>query len=338
MHPVRLRLAHANVALVITVLAALGTKPAHAGNPIIRDRFTADPAAMVHGGRVYLYTGHDEAKPTDKTFRMYDWRCYSSDDMTNWKDEGSPLSVKAFRWARSSAWASQVVERDGKFYWYVCARQPDGFAICVAVGESPTGPFVDAIGKPLVTNDMTRGAIDRKNNREINWDDIDPTVFIDGDGQAHLYWGNTKCRRVKLKANMTELDGPIVDVDLPNFVEAPWLHKRGDTYYLSYAYEFPEKIAYATAASVTGPWTFRGIINDLLPNSDTNHQAIIEFKGEWWFFYHTAGLPGGGQFRRSVCVDRLFYEPDGSIRPIVRTADAVAATQPATQPSAPVAP
>jgi beta-xylosidase len=300
---------------VLTALLAIGSPaiPAVAENPIIQDRFTADPAALVYKGKVYLYTGHDEASPEDKRFVMRDWRCYSSDDLVRWKDHGSPLSAKAFAWARGDAWASQVIERGGKFYWYATVYHAaiPGYSIGVGVADSPTGPFKDARGSALITNDMTRDI-------DITWDDLDPTVFID-DGQAYLFWGNTRCRYAKLKPSMTELDGPIVRVDVPKFTEAPWIHKYNGRYYLSYAYGFPEQIAYATADRITGPYTFRGVINDVVPNSPTNHQAIVEFKSKWYFFYHNAALPGGGEHRRSVCVEELFYNPDGTIRPITQT-------------------
>lgn len=310
--------------------------PAVASNPIIQDRYTADPAALVHAGRLYLYVGHDEAAPDGRGFVMRDWRLYTTTDLARWEPAGAPLAVRDFRWASGDAWAAQVIERDGRFYWYVTARHATvpGFAIGVAVADRPEGPFVDARGSALVTNDMTRGAL--LGGREIDWDDIDPTVAIDDDGQAYLFWGNTKLRYARLKPNMTELDGPIVDVDLPQFTEAPWLHRRGGVWYLSYAHGFPERIAYATAPGLTGPWTFRGVINDTIPRSPTNHQAIVEFAGRWWFFYHTAALPGGGEFRRSVSVEELVHEPDGSIRPIRQT---LAPRPPLTAgPPAPLAP
>lgn len=315
---------HTVAAFTAVTIAFTTTMTAVAENPVIRDRFTADPAALVHDGRVYLYTGHDEAKPEDKHFVMRDWRCYSSADLKTWTDHGSPLSLQSFAWAGSDAWAGQVIERGGKFYWFVTVRpRGQGFAIGVAVADSPLGPFADALGKPLISNDMTTGATNAE-GREIDWDDLDPTVLIDDD-QAYLFWGNTKCRYAKLKDNMTELDGPIVDVDLPRFTEAPWLHKHAGRYYLSYAYEYPEKIAYATADRITGPWTFSGVINELIPNSPTNHQSIIQFKGEWYFFYHTAALPGGGPFRRSVAAERLVHRPDGSIEPVTQTAEGLGA-------------
>ncbi|MEJ2501799.1 MAG: glycoside hydrolase family 43 protein, partial [Gemmatimonadota bacterium] len=283
-------------------------------NPIIRERFSSDPAALVHDGRVWLYTGHDEAPEWGNGFVMREWHLYSSDDMVEWVHHGVPVSVETFPWAISDAWASQAIERDGRFYFYATVRHAtiNGFAIGVAVADSPEGPFIDPRRSALVTNAMTAGP------NGMDWDDIDPTVFIDDDGQAYLFWGNTVPRYAKLRDNMIELDGPIVDLDLPGFTEAPWVHQRDGTYYLSYGYGFPEQIAYATAPTITGPWTFEGVINDVVPGSPTNHQSIIEFQDEWYFFYHNAELPGGGEFRRSVAVERLFYDADGDIIPITQ--------------------
>lgn len=291
---------------------------AQASNPIITDVRTADPAALVVKDKVYLYTGHDEAKDNTKFYEMHDWLVFSSSDMVNWEAHGPRMSIKDFKWAKSDAWASQIIERKGKFYWYVAVRHDDtkpGFAIGVAVSDSPLGPFKDALGKALITNDMTT---DTPND----WDDIDPSVFIDEDGQAYLFWGNTKPRYAKLKKNMVELDGPIQPINIPNFTEALWIHKHGDWYYLSYATGFPEKIAYAMSKSVTGPWEYKGILNELAGNSNTNHQAIIDFKGRSYFIYHNGGAsPDGGSFRRSVCVDDLIYNPDGTIKRIVMTTE-----------------
>ena len=139
-----------------------------------------------------------------------------------------------------------------------------------------------------------------------------------------LFWGNTKCRYVKLKKNMIEFDGPIQTLDLPNYTEAPWIHKRKGWYYLSYAYEFPEKIAYAMSRSITGPWQFKGIINEIAGNSNTNHQAIINFKGKDYFIYHNGALAAdAGSFHRSVCIDYLYYNPDGTIKKIIMTTEGI---------------
>jgi len=294
------------------------------GNPIIKDKYTADPSAMVYKNSVYLYVGHDEAPAKQERYMMNEWLVYSSENMTDWKEHPSPLKAKDFAWAKGDAWASQVIERNGKFYWYVAVEHGSikGKAIGVAVSDSPLGPFKDARGSAMITNDMTT------DETKISWDDIDPTVFIDDDGQAYLFWGNTQCYYIKLKPNMIDQDGPIQKVSLPHFTEAPWVHKRNGWYYLSYAYLFPEKIAYAMSRKITGPWEFKGILNEVAGNSNTNHQAIIDFKGKSYFIYHNGSIPNdGGSFRRSVCIDRLYYNADGTMKRIVMTTEGLKATK-----------
>ncbi|MDA6069321.1 glycoside hydrolase family 43 protein [Flavobacterium sp. AC] len=293
--------------------------PKKFNNPIIKDQYTGDPAALVYKDKVYLYAGHDEAPNDFNFYKMNEWVVYSSSDMKKWESHPVPLKASDFAWAKGDAWASQVIERNGKFYWYVTVEHGSvpGKAIGIAVSDSPTGPFKDALGKALITNDMTKFA-------NISWDDIDPTVYIDTDGQAYLFWGNTACHYAKLKDNMLELDGAIQHIDLPHFTEAPWIHKHKDWYYLSYAYEFPEKIAYAMSKSINGPWEFKGILNELAGNSNTNHQAIIDFKGQSYFIYHNgASIPNGGSFRRSVCVDKLYYNKDGTMKRVVMTSEGI---------------
>ncbi len=289
-------------------------------NPVIKDKFTADPAAYVFNDTVYLYAGHDQAPNDFNFYKMDEWLVYSSTNMVDWTEHPVPLKPTDFAWAKGDAWAAQVIERNGKFYWYVTVEHDDthpGKAIGVAVADSPVGPFKDALGKAIVTNDMTT-------QTGISWDDIDPSVIIDDDGQAYLFWGNTVCKYAKLKENMIELDGPIHTIDVPQFTEAPWIHKKGDWYYLSYASEFPEKIKYAMSKSVTGPWEYKGILNELAGNSNTNHQAIIEYKGKDYFIYHTGAInPNGGCFRRSVCIDKLEYNEDGTMKRVIMTSEGI---------------
>lgn len=287
-------------------------------NPLIRDAFTADPTALVSGGRLYLYTGHDEApydaRDSSRDFLMRDWRCYSTADMKTWRFEGTPLRATDFAWAAGSAFAASVIERDGTFYFYapVWAKDGSGFAIGVASSKTPAGPFTDALGAPLVRN------ADTPTPGPMLHDDIDPAAFIDRDGNAWLLWGNTHCYLAPLKPNMTELAGPIRKIDLPAFTEAPHLHAHGGRYYLTYAHRYPETIAYATAERVEGPYVFRGVINDVMPGCRTNHQAVVEFLGRWWFFYHGAPL-SGFELRRSVGVEELSHDAEGRIVPVVRT-------------------
>ena len=309
----------------IALNAAAQVKPAPVveGNPVIKHKYTADPAALVQGDTVYLYAGHDEGLPNKDGYVMNEWLCFSSTDMITWKEHPVPLTVKDFSWSKGDAWASQVVEHNGKFYWFITTEHASipGKSIGVAVSDHPAGPFKDAIGAALITNDMTKAT-------NISWDDIDPSVIIEDNGDAYLFWGNTKCYYAKLKPSMTELDGPIKAIDLPAFTEAPWIHKRKDWYYLSYAYQFPEKIAYAMSRSVNGPWEFKGILNEVAGNSNTNHQAIIDFKGQSYFIYHNGSIPTqGSSYRRSVCIDYLYYNKDGTIKRIVMTTEGLLANK-----------
>lgn len=297
------------------------------GNPIVRDKFTADPAPLVSGGRLYLYVGHDEYYPGQdsasggKEFNITEWLCYSTPDMKTWTDHGAVLSPADFKWATGEAWASQVVEKDGRFYYFTTVQGGGpytGKCVGVAVADSPVGPFTDAIGRPLVSDDMT------DNGTRGWWNDIDPTVLLDGD-DAWLCWGNGTCFLARLKPSLTEIDGDIRTVDLPAYVEGPWLHKHDGTYYLTYASmgSGREAIAYATAPSMDGPWTPRGELTGMAENSFTIHPGIAEFNGAWYLFYHNAVLEIDGHKgaigRRSVCVDTLRYGPDGLMLPVAQT-------------------
>jgi beta-xylosidase len=314
-HPAR----RAVAALVgLLCVTALFSATARADNPIVQHVYTADPAPLVYNGRVYLYTGHDEDGST--WFTMKEWRVWSSDDMVNWTDHGSPLSLATFSWASANAWAGQVVFRNGKFYWYVPVtnRATGRYAIGVAVSDSPTGPFRDALGHPLVENN-----------------EIDPTVFIDDNGQAYLYWGNPNLWYVKLNSDMTSYAGGPTRIPLTTagfgtrdgdqnrptlFEEGPWVYKRNGFYYLVFAAKCcSEFIAYSTAPGPTGPWTYRGTIMPTQGGSFTNHPGVIDFNGGSYFFYHNGALPSGGGFTRSVAVEKFSYNADGGFPTINMT-------------------
>jgi hypothetical protein len=291
-------------------------------NPIFTDTFTADPAALVVGDTVYAYVGHDAAG-VGMFFHMPEWLCYSSKDMKTWTPHGVIMKPEEFSYARPGvAWAGQVIRHDGKYYFYATLRQKDNDEHCigVAASDSPTGPFKDARGTPLITDGMTTDS-SRPNA------DIDPTVFIDDDGTPWLMWGNGDFYLAKLKQNMIEFDGPIQKMPHENVAEGPWLFKRNGLYYNVYAADVPgnppEKIAYATAEKITGPWKYRGLVTGSARNGFTIHPSVIEFKGRWYFFYHDGSTPlkgmPGGDCRRSVCVEYLTFNPDGTIQPITQT-------------------
>ena len=292
---------------------------ANAQNPIVQTNYTADPAPMIHNGTVYVYTSHDEDVTVRNFFTMNDWLCYSSTDMVNWTDHGVVLSYKDFEWARGDAWAGQCIFRNGKFYYYVPVNQKNGGnAIGVAVSDSPTGPFKDAIGSPLLIGNGY----------------IDPTVFIDDDGQAYLYWGNPNLWHVKLNQDMISYDktyGVVkenlkdenfgyrskkIDNRTAAYEEGPWLFKRKSLYYILYpAGGVPEHLAYSTSKSPIGPWTYGDTIMHVIKEKGafTNHPGYAEYKGKNYLFYHNGGLPGGGGFKRSVCIETFDFNSDGSI-------------------------
>ncbi|MDT0446360.1 family 43 glycosylhydrolase [Streptomyces johnsoniae] len=309
---------------------AASEAPADTGpmaNPIVTDIYTADPATLVVDGTAYIFTGRDEAAPGQQQFVMHEWHAFSSrspsNDQAAWQPHGAVLSLDTFAWAGANAWASEVVQGpDGRFYWFVSVdgHTDEGWMnIGVAVAGHPLGPYRDAIGGPLIS-DAT------PNSSALN---IDPTVFIDGDGEIYLHWGSYwEPRAVRLQDTMTALDGEVFEpAGLTGFWEAPWLFERDGVHYLAYASNSGADcvtdsayacIRYATADSPAGPWTHRGVVLDQV-SSTTNHPAIMEFGDQWYMVYHTADAPGGGNFRRSVALDELNFNPDGTMQKVVQT-------------------
>lgn len=288
-----------------------------ADNPFVQSIYTADPAPMVYNDRVYVFMDHDNTGAT--YYNMTDWHLFSSADMANWQDHGIPMSLANFTWANANAWAPQVIARNGQFYFYAPVRHNDGsMAIGVGVSSTITGPYHDALGKPLVENN-----------------EIDPTVFLDDDGQAYLYWGNPDLWYVKLNQDMISYSGSPTQIPLTTagfgtrtgnaqrpttFEEAPWVYKRNGIYYIIYAADCcSEDIRYSTGTSATGPWTYRGVIMPTQGSSFTNHEGIIDFQNKSYFFYHNGALPGGGGYQRSVCVEQFTYNSDGTIPTIEMT-------------------
>jgi hypothetical protein len=301
----------------LAVIALAFSSVSYAGNPIIQTKFTADPAPMVYRDTVFLYTSHDEDDATG--FKMFNWLLYTTTDMVNWTDHGIIAGVKdpyrTFKWADGhSAWAPQCIARDGKFFLYCPTIYKNKMAIGVAVSNSPYGPFVDAIGKPLISRS--------------NPGDYDPTVFVDDDGQAYLYWGgNGPCYYVKLNEDMISTSGEIKTASIDftgtppeaSYTEGPWLWKKNNLYYLAWASRCcPEGIGYAMSDSPIGPWKCKGTIMDPDQRSSGNHPGIIDYKGNSYVFgFNYAinfSLTKIHRERRSVCVEKMSYNPDGTIQ------------------------
>ena len=284
------------------------------GNPIIRDKHTADPAVLVENDTLWLFAGHDAAG-NQSNYVMKDWLLYSTTDLKHWTEHPSPLRIDDFKWAASKqAYAGQVARgKDGRYYWYVSTNW---CGIGVAVSDKITGPYKDALGKPLLTN---KDCFESKHS----WACIDPTILTEDDGTSYIIWGNRECYYAKLKDNMIEIDGEIRRIEVPNFTEGPWIHKYNGKYYLTYASEWPEKIAYAVADNIGGPYTPMGVISEIAGNSNTTHPSIVNYKGQWLFFSHNGALPDGGSYSRSIIAEPMSYDEEGRIRRIPATAEGV---------------
>lgn len=294
-------------------------------NPIIQTMYTADPAPIVFNDTLFLYVGHDEDDAPSNSFLMREYSLFTTTDMVNWTAHRTPLKTSDFKWSEGDASAAQCIERNGKFYWYISSlnKTNPGVSVGVAVSDSPYGPFKDALGHALITNNMT-------NFGKHSWDDLDPTVIIDDNGQAYLFWGNNACYWARLNNDMISLDSEIYALDIfdqsafgPDFEEAPWVYKRGKQYYMIYASDPRESLHYTTAKNIQGPWRYGNLLMPPTGSSGSNHPAIIDYKGNSYLFYHTGELPGGDDFNRSVCVEQFSYNEDGSIPAIRKTKEGV---------------
>ena len=281
-----------------------------ANNPFITHMYTADPSAHVwKDGRLYVYASHDIFPPRGCDY-MDRYHVFSTDDMINWTDHGEILNSGQVPWGRREGgymWAPDCAYKDGTYYFYF--PHPSGthtgntWKIGVATSRKPASDF------------KVQGYIEGVPSY------IDPCIFMDDDGQAYIYnGGSSRCYGGKLKDNMVELDGPMVEMQgLNDFHEGAWIHKRNGIYYLSYPDNHINengkqynRIHYAMSTSPLGPWDYKGILLEET-DCDTSHGSIVEYKGQWYMFYHNCALSGRGNLR-SICFDRLFYNEDGTIR------------------------
>lgn len=299
-----------NILFVSSVLALACT--GFAQKIVITTNYTADPAPYVHGDTVYLYTTHDEDNADG--FMMYDWLLHTSTDMVNWTSHGAVASLGDIKWSSKTngAWAEQVIERDGKWFMYVPIH---GNGISVLVADNPYGPFKEPLNKALVWQ------------RE-HWNDIDPTVWIDDDGQAYMYWGNPDLYMIKLNKDMISTEGSIVTYPkIKDYQEGPWVYKHGNNYYMTFASTCcAEGIGYAMSDKITGPWTYKGDIMPHSSRSNGNHPGIIDFKGKsyvfglnyelWRYKSEKMGQKYQHKERRSVGLSEMKYNADGTIQKI----------------------
>lgn len=332
-----------------TVLTSLLLMALHgaAQNPVIRNQFTADPTARVFNNKVYLYPSHDIHEPVPAPegmrkdwFCMADYHVFSSENLTDWTDHGIIITQNKVPWVQPdsySMWAPDCVYKDGKYYFYFpsAPKGGRGFAIGVATADHPEGPFT-------CESEPIKGV-----------SGIDPCVLVDDDGQAYIYWSGMGIRGAKLKSNMKEIDGEMQEMTLPQrpestapagsfkvagqamdglpdgFKEGPFAFKRGDWYYLTFPWvrgdtsngkNPTETLAYSMSKSPLGPWDFKGTIMAEHANGCwTNHHSLVEYQGQWYLFYHNNFFSQNNDKRRSVCIEKVTFNADGTIQEVKPT-------------------
>ena len=288
-----------------------------AQNPIIRDQFTADPTARVFNGKVYVYPSHDIPAPEEygrkDWFCMADYHVFSSENLTEWTDHGVIVTQTQVPWGNPkgySMWAPDCVYKDGKYYFYFpdAPREGRGFAVGVATADSPEGPFT-------CETKAIEGIMG-----------IDPCVLVDDDGQAYIYWSGMGIRGARLKANMKALDGEAQVMEgLPEgFKEGPFAFKRGGWYYLTFPWvrveNGTETLAYAMSKSPLGPWDFKGVFMAEHENKCwTNHHSFVEYRGQWYLFYHHNDYSPAFDKLRSARIERVSFNADGTIQEVQPT-------------------
>ena len=336
--------------LILLTAALVQSLGSMGQNPIIRDQFTADPTARVFNGRVYLYPSHDIVPPEGQRqdwFCMADYHVFSSENLTEWTDHGVIMSQENVPWGKPdgySMWAPDCVEKGGRYYFYFpdAPKSGRGFAIGVATADRPEGPFT-------LEPEPIKGV-----------SGIDPCVLVDDDGSAYIYWSGMGIRGARLKDNMKELDGELQEVKMPRregmpemppmkvggqqmeglpdgFKEGPFAFRRGDWYYLTFPWvrgetgegkNPTETLAYAMSRSPLGPWDFKGIIMAEHANHCwTNHHSIVEYKGQWYLFYHHNAFSPRDDKRRSAQIEKLYFNADGTIREVKETLRGVGVNQ-----------
>jgi len=299
-------------------------------NPIIRNQFSADPTARVFNGKVYVFPSHDIPTPKDQKQLRKDWFCmadyhvFSSENLIDWNDHGIIVSQNKVKWVDStsySMWAPDCIERNGKYYFYFPANKNvadangrKGFGIGVAIADKPGGPYIP-LPEPI---------------KGVNG--IDPNVFIDKDGQAYLYWAMGNIVAAKLKDNMTELASePQIIANLPQkgLKEGPFVFERNGIYYLTIPHveNKIERLEYAIGDNPMGPFKMAGVVMDESPmNCWTNHQSFVEYKGQWYLFYHQDAYSPKFDKNRSICADSLFFNADGTMQKVTPTLRGVGVT------------
>ena len=315
--------------LLSAALAMLAAMPMQAqdkkemsGNPIFQGWY-ADPEGVVLDGQYWVFPTYS-AEFDDQTFLD----AFSSPDLVHWTKHPRVLDKKDVSWARRAMWAPAIVHANGKYYLFFGANdvhEGEIGGIGVATASRPEGPYKDALGKPLI-NEIVNGA-----------QPIDQFVFRDDDGQYYMYYGGWgHCNVARLSPDLMSIqpfdDGTrFREVTPENYVEGPFMLKRKGKYYFMWSeggWGGPDYcVAYAIADSPFGPFHRVGKIlqQDPAVATGAGHHSVIKVPGkdEYYIVYHRRPLNETGRDSRVTCIDRLYFEKDGTIRPVKMTFEGV---------------
>ena len=302
-------------------------KDKSSGNPVFEGWY-ADPEGVVFGDEYWIYPTYS-APYNEQLFAD----AFSSPDLVHWTKHKSVLAIENISWLNRCLWAPSVVHANGKYYFFFGGNDIQNNdmvgGIGVAIADNPAGPFVDALGHPMI-GEIVNGA-----------QPIDQFVFRDDDGQYYMFYGGWRhCNVVRLSPDLLSViphaDGEIYkEVTPENYVEGPFMLKRNGKYYFMWSeggWGGPGYcVAYAIADSVYGPFRRIGKILQQDENVATGagHHSVIKGKGddEYYIVYHRRPLGKTGANERVTCIDRLHFNADGTIKPVKMTFEGVKASK-----------
>lgn len=301
-----------------------GSVKVKSGNPIVQGWY-ADPEGVIYGDKYWVFPTY-----SDDYEKQVFFDCFSSPDLVNWTKHERILDTAAVKWAHKAMWAPGVIENNGKYYLFFGANdvhEGEIGGIGVAVADKPEGPYKDLLGKPLIKN-IINGA-----------QPIDQFIYKDEDGSFYMYYGGWQhCNLVKLKDDFTGLvpfpDGTTYkEVTPQNYVEGPYMFKKGGKYYLMWSeggWGGPDySVAYGIGLKPEGPFTRMGKIlqQDAKVATGAGHHSLLHPEGseDWYIVYHRRPLSETHHNHRVTCIDKLEFDSNGHIKPVKITFEGVSA-------------
>jgi arabinoxylan arabinofuranohydrolase len=321
------------ITIIIAIITCSYASVVRADYPIMSQHYAADPTAIEWEGRLYVYCSNDQENTENSGYIMDSIVCFSTDDLKNWTDHGVVFDADDVSWI-GTAWAPCIVQNHNQLYLYFGDPY---WGIGVVTSDSPTGPFTAPKNGLVVKRSTLSGGTPGANSTWL----FDPGVLVDDDGTVHLFFGGggaNQARYIELNTNMYDAIVSASAINFPDFFEASHIHKYNGIYYYSYAdnydsnYSYPaptpgSQIAYMTSTNPVGPFVYKGVALGPPPDNygNNNHHTFFTYQGQWYCVYHNRYQAGIDEVstteHRNICLDKMEYNPDGTIKPIVPTID-----------------